>query len=64
MISKIELKKSVAGTGSFGVIVGKLCHEKKLYPIILLEVNKSLKVGFHPTILPFSLPVYLGVESG
>ena len=52
----------MAGVGIFSVIVGKLRHEKKPYPIILLEVNKSPEVSFHRTILPLRLAVCLQVE--
>ena len=64
MISVIELEKCVAGAGIFGIIVGELCHEKKLCSIILLEVDKGLEVGFYCIILPLSLAVCLLVESG
>ena len=64
MISVIELESCVAGAGIFGIIVSKLRHGKKPYPIILLEVDKSLEVGFHCTILPLSLAVCLRVKSG
>ena len=46
MISAIELKKYVVGDGILGIIISKLCHEKKPYSIILLEVVKGLKVDF------------------
>ena len=39
--------------------VSKLNYKKKLYPVILLEIDKSLKIGFYYTILPFSLTVCL-----
>ena len=63
MISVINLEKCMAGGGILGVVIGELCHEKKLCPIILLEVDKSLEVGFYHTILPFDLLVHLRVES-
>ena len=64
MISAIELEKYMAGAGIFGIVVSKLCHKKKPYPIILLKIDKSLEVGFYCTILPLSLAVYLRVEDG
>ena len=64
MISVIELKKYVAGIGIFGIIVGKFCYEKKSCPIILLEVDESLEIGFYCTILPFNLAVHLQVKAG
>ena len=62
IISTVELKKYVAGNSILGIIVSKLCYEKSLYPIILLKVDKSLKVGFYCTILPLNLAVYLKVK--
>ena len=62
MISAIELKKYVAGTGIHGIVVCKLCYEKKLYLIILLKLNKDLEVSFYHVTLPFCLTVRLWVE--
>ena len=53
----------MAGIGILGAVVGKLRHGKKSCPIILLKVDKSLKIDFHCTILPFGLIVCLWVES-
>ena len=64
MIFIIELKKYVASTGIFGIIIGKFCYKKKLYLIILLKVDKNLKISFYYTILPFNLVVYLRIKSG
>ena len=64
MIFAIELKKYMANVGIFDVVVGKLCYEKKLCPIILLKVDKSSKVGFYCTILSLNLAVHLGIKSG
>ena len=62
MISAVELEKYVADVCIFSVVVGELRYEKKPYPIILLEFDKRLEVGFYRTILPFSLTVYLWVK--
>ena len=62
MIFVIKLKKYVAGTRIFGVVIGKLRYSKKPYLIILLEIDKSSKVGFFHTILPLSLAVRLWIE--
>ena len=64
MISAIELEKYVAGTGIFGIIIGKFYYRKKPCSIILLKVDKSLEVDFHYNILPLSLVIYLQVEGG
>ena len=62
MISTIELKKYVASAGILGIDIDKLYYEKKLYPIILLEVDKGLEIGFYYIILPFDLVVCLWVK--
>ena len=36
---------------------------KKSCPVILFEIDKSSKIGFYYTILPFDLTIYLWVES-
>ena len=59
MISAIELERHVVSASILGIVMGKFCYEKKPCPIILLEVNKSLKIGFYYVILPFGLIVYL-----
>ena len=64
MISAIELEKCVAGAGILGIVVSELCHGKKPCPIILLEVDKGLEVGFHRTILSLSLAIRLRMEGG
>ena len=64
MISTIELKRCVTSAGILGIIISKLCYKKKLCSIILFEVDKGLKIGFHYAILPFSLAVCLQVEGG
>ena len=64
MISAVELEKYAVNIDIFSVIIGKLYHKKKLCPIILLKVDKSLEVGFYCIILSLSLAVYLQVKSG
>ena len=54
----------MAGAGIFDIVISKFRHGKKPCPIILLEVDEDLEVGFHRTILPLSLAVCLRVESG
>ena len=64
MISTIEFEKCVADVGILDIVVSELCYEKKPCPIILLEVDKRLEVGFHCIIMPLSLTVRLQLESG
>ena len=64
IISAIKLEKCVAGTSVLGIVIGKLCHEKKPCRIILLKVDKGSEIGFDCTILLFGLLVRLGIKSG
>ena len=58
MIFAVELEGCMAGAGIFGNIVGKLSHKKKLCQVILLKINKVLKINFYCTILPLSLAIH------
>ena len=62
MIATIQLEKCMAGTCVFDIIVSKLVYWYKLSPIVLLEIEKSLKVSFHSTDLPFGLAVSLRIK--
>ena len=62
MISVVELKKCVAGASIFDIIISKLCHGKKICPIILLKFDKNLEVDFYCTIQPFSLAICLQIK--
>ena len=64
MISIIKLERCIVGAGIFGIIVSEVCYRKKPCPIILLKVDKGLKIGFYHTILSFNLAVCLQVEDG
>ena len=64
MIFAVELKKRVAGASIFVIAIGKLCYGKKTCPIILLEIDKGLEVGFYYNILPLSLAIYLRMKGG
>ena len=52
----------MTGISILGIIVGKLRHEKKSYPIILLKVFEGLEVGFYCIILSLNLVIYLWVK--
>ena len=64
MIFAVELEKRMAGTSIFGIIISKFRYKKKPCPVILFEIDKGSKVGFHCTILLFGLTVCLWVEGG
>ena len=59
MIATIQLKRRMAGATVFGIIISKLGYWKKLGLIVLLEIDKSLELSFHDTVLPFGLAVNL-----
>ena len=64
MIFTINLKKYIDNTSIINIIIGKLCHRKKLCLIILFKVNKNVKINFHHTILLLNLSVCLWVKDG
>ena len=59
MISIVELEKHMIGASIHSIIINKLYHKKKSYPIILFKVDKGSKVSFYCIILPLSLAVRL-----
>ena len=58
-ISAIKLKRYMADASILGIIINKLYYKKKPCLIILLKVDKILKISFHHTILPLNLAVNL-----
>ena len=63
MIFIIELKRRMTNISIFGIIMDKFYYKKKPCPFILFKIDKSLKVGFYCTILPFVLTICLWMES-
>ena len=63
IISAIELEKYIVGASIFGIVIGKLCYKQKQYLLILLEVDKDLKVSFYYTVLSLDWAIYLRMES-
>ena len=59
----MKLKKGVANASILGIIVNKLRYKKKLYLIILFEVDKCVKVCFYNAILILGLTIYLRKKS-
>ena len=60
----IQLEGGIAGAGIFCIIIGKFSHWQQPCPVILFIVDKSLEVGIHYIIVPFSLAISLRVEGG
>ena len=64
MVPIIQPKRRVTGASIPGVIICKLNHWKEPGPIVLLKIDKGLKVRLHNIDLPLSLPICLWVEHG
>ena len=62
MISVVEFKGCVANASIFGIIVSKLYYRNKLCLIILIKINKGLKVSFYYALSSFNLAVCLQIE--
>ena len=62
MVAAVQLKEYVSDAGNFCIIVSKFSYQKELYPVVLLEIDKSTEISFHCTVLPFSLTVSFKVE--
>ena len=64
MISIVELEERMTNASILGIIISKLHHGKKPCSIILLEIDKNLKISFYCAILLFGLIVCLWMEIG
>ena len=60
----MKFEKRVVGASILGIIISKFNYRKKPCLVILFEIDKNSKVGFHYTILPFGLTVHLWIEGG
>ena len=54
----------MANTCIFGIIISKLGYRQECNLIILLEIDKSLKISFYNTVLPLCLAICLRVKRG
>ena len=64
MIATIQLKKRITNTCVFGIIISEPGYWYEPGPIILLEIDKALEVGFHSILLFFGLTVSLQIKGG
>lgn len=64
MITIAEFERCMTRAGVFGVIVDDFRHWQKLCLIILLPIDKDMKVCFYHAFWLFHLSVCLGVEHG
>ncbi len=63
VVAKVELKKRMANTCIFSIIVGKLSHQKEISLIVLFLIDEGFEVGLYSTILSFSLAINFKVDS-
>ena len=63
MVAAVQFKWCMTGARIFSVVIYKLSYWQELCPIILLEVDKSSKIGLHGAVLSFCLTIYLRIES-
>lgn len=54
----------MAGSYFFGIVINKFGYKKELSLVILFKIDKSLKIGFHCTIVTIGLTVNLKIKSG
>ena len=54
----------MSGACVFCIIMNKLGYWQDPCPVILLEVDKDLKIPLHGIVLPLDLSVYLRIEGG
>ena len=63
MISIIKIKICIASIYMFSIIISKFCYNKKLYLVILFQVDKNLKVSLYYIILFLDLTINLKIKS-
>lgn len=64
MVAIVQLKWYIADAYIFGIIISKHNHKQELDPIVLIEIDKSLKICLHNTVLPLYFTFCLRAKSG
>lgn len=62
MIAAIQLKIGIVGAGIFSIVICKLSYWQEPDLIVLLKINKDLKIYFYYTILIFGLVINFRVK--
>lgn len=62
IVVAIELERCIMSICILCIIVYKFCYEQESYLVILLSVDKNMRVRFHGTVLPFGLAIFLRIE--
>lgn len=63
MIAIVELKGNGASTSIFGIIISKLSYRQVPSSILLLLIDKSLKIYLHYIILPIGFAICIQIKS-
>ena len=63
IIYTVKFKRYMIISNIFDIIISKFSYHKKICPVILLKVNKSLKISFYYIILFLSLAIYLKIKT-
>lgn len=59
MIIAVELEKYMTNSHILSIIIYKFRNRQKSYPIVLLLIDKNIKINFYYTILSLSLVICL-----
>lgn len=62
MIVKVQLKKIIASTTIFGIVVDKVGYRQEFCQVILFEINKNSEVNFFCIILLLNLAISLNIK--
>jgi hypothetical protein len=63
MLSSIKEKQCLFHCGVFLIIVAELCDRKPFIPIVLMLIDKDLKILFNVLVHPFCLSISGQMES-
>lgn len=63
MIAAVQLGKCVAGACIVDIVISKFSHGQEPSHIVLLKIDKDLKISLHSAVLPLCLIVYLRIKS-
>ena len=62
MISIIKFKKYIINICIFNIIINKFRYRQELCLVILLKINKGIKINFYYNILSIDLFIYLRIK--
>lgn len=58
MVNLVELEGYVVGIYILCIVICEFGHEQKFCPVILLSIDKSIKISLYYDILPLGLAVF------